>query len=498
MRATYPFHPRRLVHTQAFSSAVPAVVFAAILVVVLVAAAVVLPGAAAAAVHTYGCVLDGRQEVPPTSSPALGGGQFIIDTDANTVQYRIVFTGLTAAESGAHVHGPAGPGTNGGVLDALAVGNPKVGTWNYAEAQEADILAGKTYVNIHTTAFPGGEIRGQITPLNAALDGEQEVPPVATPARGWGVFQIDTVTKELHYYIQVGGLTGAETGSHIHGPALHGINAAVAEALPVGNLKVGTWTYDASEEEGILNGHYYVNVHTNTHPSGEIRGQIVPTVVPLDGRQEVPPVASPGAGVALLSVDWVSNTLSYDVRFANLSGAETMAHIHGYAPPGSNGGVLEVLALGDRKLGTWAFGPANQPPVLDGRTYFNVHTTVVPSGEIRGQIMGLPGDATSDVEAGMEPLAKNALSLTRMAPNPLSGQGAIQFQLERPGAVRIELFDSQGRLVREFGEREYVAGAHVAPWDGRDGAGRPVGSGVYHYVLRTAEGRVSRPVNVIR
>ena len=81
----------------------------------------------------------------------------------------------------------------------------------------------------------------------------------------------------------------------------HRGTAGVAEALPAGNLKAGTWAYDASEEEGILNGHYYVNVHTNTFPGGEVRGQIVPPVVPLDGRQEVTPVASPGAGVLEVS-----------------------------------------------------------------------------------------------------------------------------------------------------------------------------------------------------
>ncbi len=452
---------------------------------------------ASADTYMYGCVLDGAQVTTPTGSPAIGGGQFVIDTDANTVQYRIAFTGLAAAETGAHIHGPASPGTNGAVLHPFSVGNPKTGTWNYAEAEEGDILAGKTYVNIHSAAFPGGEVRGQITPLNASLDGAQEVPPVATPGRGWGVFQIDTVAKELHYFIWVDGLTGAETGAHIHGPALHGVNGGVAEPLPAGSPKVGTWTYDVSEEEGIVSGHYYVNIHTTPFPSGEVRGQIVPTVIPIDGRQEVPPVASPGAGLALLSIDRTGDALSYDVRFANLSGAETMAHIHGFAPPGSNAGVLEALSLGNRKLGTWLYGAANEAPLLDGRTYFNIHTTVEPSGEIRGQIVGLPGDVPSDVSVGMEPMAR-ALSLTRMTPNPLAGRGAIQFRLDEPQVVRIEFFDAEGRRVRDLGQRQFGAGPHTVAWDGRDDAGRQVGSGVYHYVLRTETARVSRPVSLVR
>ncbi len=106
--------------------------------------------------------IDQAQEVPASGSPAVGIGVFAVDTVADTVSYRITYTGLTAPESGAHIHGFAGPGVNAGVLQPLPLGTLKCGVWNYAAAQEAGILAGNTYVNIHSTAFPGGEVRGQI------------------------------------------------------------------------------------------------------------------------------------------------------------------------------------------------------------------------------------------------------------------------------------------------------------------------------------------------
>lgn len=115
--------------------------------------------------------LDQAQEVPPSGSPAVGIGVFAVDTVADTVTYRITHIGLTAIETAAHIHGFAPVGVNAGVLHTLPGGTLKCGTWNYAAAQEANILAGLTYVNVHTTTFPGGEIRGQIaeTPVHGTF-----------------------------------------------------------------------------------------------------------------------------------------------------------------------------------------------------------------------------------------------------------------------------------------------------------------------------------------
>jgi hypothetical protein len=476
---------KSLQESRAHPRAVLAGVFAALLAV----------GTASAGTFVYGCVLSDKQETAPTGSPAFGGGQFLIDTNANTVTYRIAFFGLVAGETAAHIHGPADPGVNAGVLDGLALGNPKVGVWNYLEAQEGDILAGKTYVNIHSIAFPGGEVRGQITAMNASLDGGQEVPSNGSTGSGWGVFRIDTATNQLTYYIAVGGLAGVETAAHIHGMALHGSNAGVVQALPLGSPKVGVWNYAEAQEEGILTGHCYVNVHTTMFPGGEIRGQVVPVVIPIDGQQEVPANASPGAGVGLISFDTATDDLSYDFRFAGLAGAETAAHIHGFAPPGSNGGVLQPLPLGNRVLGLWNFGAANETQVLGGLTYVNMHSTVAPGGEIRGQIRGFPTVGASSVAEGDVPVA---LQFARMSPNPLHGQGTIQFRLDQAAPVRIAFYDLQGRLVRDLGERTLGAGDQAVAWDGRDGSGRLVASGYYQYVLETPQGQVSRHVTVLR
>lgn len=129
---------------------------------VSILAMLVLAVAGAAAAQTYSALLDGSQEVPPVATPAGGAGSFTLDP-SKILSFNIHFTGLIGTETGAHIHGPAVPGTNAGVIFALPAGSPKVGTLGpLTPAQEADLNAGLWYVNIHSSFRSGGEIRGQI------------------------------------------------------------------------------------------------------------------------------------------------------------------------------------------------------------------------------------------------------------------------------------------------------------------------------------------------
>jgi hypothetical protein len=119
------------------------------------------------AVLVYQATIDGSQETPPTNSPAVGYGEFTIDTDANSIHYAVTFNpdSLLAPETAAHIHCCAPPGTAAPVMIPLPLGSPKIGDGTYDEANEGSILAGLSYVNIHTEQYPGGEIRGQIVPV---------------------------------------------------------------------------------------------------------------------------------------------------------------------------------------------------------------------------------------------------------------------------------------------------------------------------------------------
>jgi Cu/Zn superoxide dismutase len=98
------------------------------------------------------------------TSAGKGTGTFSYAADTHTLTYTVKYEGLTGPAVAAHIHGPAEPGANAGVVVPFAnAASPITGTATLTDAQAAELKAGKYYVNIHTAANKGGEIRGQIT-----------------------------------------------------------------------------------------------------------------------------------------------------------------------------------------------------------------------------------------------------------------------------------------------------------------------------------------------
>jgi hypothetical protein len=109
--------------------------------------------------------LDAAQEVPTNDSKGKGTADLTYDTTTKNLTWTITFDGLTGPATVAHFHGPAEPGKTAGV--ALLIGqkptSPVKGTATLTEAQAADLMAGRWYVNVHTEANKPGEVRGQVT-----------------------------------------------------------------------------------------------------------------------------------------------------------------------------------------------------------------------------------------------------------------------------------------------------------------------------------------------
>lgn len=124
--------------------------------------------APAASMMTWKAHLTAKDEVPPNASTATGDGTFTLNTATNELTWDVTFSGLSGPALAAHIHGPAAPGANAGVL--VGFDPPKApageikGSNVILAKQVADLKAGKWYVNIHTAANKGGEIRGQLMP----------------------------------------------------------------------------------------------------------------------------------------------------------------------------------------------------------------------------------------------------------------------------------------------------------------------------------------------
>ncbi|MGD9548200.1 MAG: FlgD immunoglobulin-like domain containing protein [Candidatus Krumholzibacteriia bacterium] len=98
-------------------------------------------------------------------------------------------------------------------------------------------------------------------------------------------------------------------------------------------------------------------------------------------------------------------------------------------------------------------------------------------------------DPASD--APVVPGAARGARLLPNAPNPFNPTTELRFTLDVPGRVELGIYDARGRLVRAFPAAEYPVGSHGVTWDGSDGRGRRVASGVYQVLLTvTSQGTV--------
>lgn len=114
------------------------------------------------------------------------------------------------------------------------------------------------------------------------LDGQQETPPVVTSATGTGQIRYDSATRTLTWDISYKGLSSRATAAHFHGPARPGEKAGVQVPLDpspdTGRIK-GQAQLTPEQAEQLRAGQWYVNVHSERYPDGEIRGQIEPSAM---------------------------------------------------------------------------------------------------------------------------------------------------------------------------------------------------------------------------
>jgi hypothetical protein len=127
----------------------------------------------------------------------------------------------------------------------------------------------------------GGLALAATQSFQVPLVGSQQVPAVETTGVGMADLTYDPATRAVTWTITYGGLSGPVTMAHFHGPAAKGENAAPVIWLtkkdsPAEDPIKGQATLTPERARDVAAGKWYVNLHTQAHPGGEIRGQVVP------------------------------------------------------------------------------------------------------------------------------------------------------------------------------------------------------------------------------
>lgn len=137
--------------------------------------------------------LNGAQEVPVVATTATGYARIVVNESTGSLTYTVVFNGLSSAQTLSHIHAPAAIGASTGVaINFGTVGGTSgtiSGTTTITPTQLSQLRAHLGYVNVHSSSFPAGEIRGQLgvqRPVDYDGDGKTDLsllrfPDVAPP-----------------------------------------------------------------------------------------------------------------------------------------------------------------------------------------------------------------------------------------------------------------------------------------------------------------------------
>ncbi|GAA5221878.1 CHRD domain-containing protein [Membranihabitans marinus] len=385
--------------------------------------------------YTFSTNLFGGYQNPSVMTNGRGSIILTISQDS-MMTLSGTFSGLqsefnAAIGGGAHIHNGM-VGSNGGVMQAISATLDPSGLLGnfFTEDHEIPVsedfidalLNRELYINIHTVNAPSGEIRGQLIPASSKmvfrshLSGNNEVHLPETLASGLVMAEImasDSVALYGSYNSMVGTLaTQIAGGIHIH-KGMAGQNGDVILPLTNTILENNSGTIPFADNvfetndtllTDIMNRSVYVNIHSSSYPSGEIRGQLVGDAQAhfsafLTSSQELSNAVSEGWGG--LKAELLNNVLTVSGSFENLSADLATqirggAHLH-IAPPGSNGGIAFDLNLDVADdLRSAVIWPDSNRFTLSGEQvlelqkrnfYINVHSSQYTGGELRGQLL---------------------------------------------------------------------------------------------------------------
>lgn len=460
--------------------------------------------------------LAGGAEVPHVVTRASGGLALELRGDSLVVTGS--FSGLVGDYTASHLHlgmaGENGPvtiplnptleeGSRGG--DYEAANN----AFELDEAQRAALEGRGLYANVHSTAHPPGEIRGQVLPmsdiyLQGLLLAENEVP--TTLSGGIGGLEVELDGGQLVLSGTFRDLTSAYTASHIHvGEA--GVPGAVviplAPTIDAGDLSGAfepannTFALTDEQVETLLAEGYYVNVHTTQNPPGELRAQLLlapnnaPDSTAITAPEDGATITVEGDPSQTVTASWAAAADPDGDRVVYVWQASMLEDFSAI--------ILQMNAGADTSL-SLTFGALDsllaEAGVAVGDSLAGFHRVLASDGSVFAPSEAFAFTLTRGMVVGTEdePTLPAAFALRGNYPNPFGAATTIRYDLPAEAEVRLEVFDLLGRRVLETAPERVAAGA------GRTLAVRaalPAGTYVYRLTAEmasqtaTVEGRMT-------
>ena len=416
-----------------------------------------------------------------TQSSALGTGWLRIKDDAvQTLEYNIVFSGLSGPFTGMHIH--AKPTETILIPLDSSDSTSSAGTLTkYADSVLKLLVQGNLAIDIHSTVYPAGEISGNITPSGdipfvAAIDGPQAGTSSLGRGTVWAVLSSDLST--IRYSATYAHLQGSFTVAHFHTSVGNGV---IHPVTFIGESTVGQWTgFSDANLQDLLRGRVYLNIHSSAAPGGEIHGTLhyVDKVFTtnIDGTQSG--TGSPAKGTAWAYLNQNNDSLVYQVTFNGLIDTFTGAHFH-LAPGGS---IVFPLSFPDSATSSspsWSIPNSLIPELVQGNIYVNIHSKTYKAGEIRGTFSENPGVIVTGVSEAQQ-LIPESFKLEQNYPNPFNPSTTIIYQLAQTGRASLKIYDVLGRTVATLSDGIQPAGQYRIVLNGGS-----LASGIYFYRLTT-------------
>jgi plastocyanin len=363
---------------------------------------------------------------------SFANGLSVCELNATSTQLSVKVTHDVANTIDSHIHLGA-PGVNGAIQFAFANSQSPVDeVWDLDTTSVRNLLDGKLYINIHSTLYPAGEIRGQIEREKILIPytmDEAQSGGTGSSATGFVVFTLSADQKTIDVYAEHDVASTIDGHVHYGAPGVGG-PIAFGFSNPMSPISE-TWNITPADVDSLFAGKLYVNIHSTPFPSGEIRGQALPYEEHAYSFKLTDDQANGCLGTGSSAIGNATAILKKGGRELTISLTHNVVnpidgHIHfGDSCVASGAIVFGFTSPVSPVNDIWYLPDSSVTNLFQVKLYANVHSMAFPAEEIRGQIVN-PSFLCGDVNASGIINVADAVYLVQYifasgpAPNPLA------------------------------------------------------------------------------